>query len=261
MIDGGAGRAYAVAMNDATPSVRCHPLPRTLLALWLTLLLAGCGADGGATAADPGAGTGQGAANSDAGADSHGTAGDAGAVDGGQTDAATADAGGQDGATGADDANPVDTWAERRAAFVPTAGHEHALGGGWIGAGQPSQARLKEVVALGARVLSLRVASEDPFDEEALVEAAGGTFIRYPVVASKYYDKPFREALYDLYDAQHEEGGLVYLHCASSNRVGASWALYQAERKNVPVADAIALGKAAGMTGLTQLVEEILGVK
>lgn len=162
-------------------------------------------------------------------------------------------------------ANPIDDPADDGAdagppALVPVGASEHDLGGGWIGAGQPSEARLREVVEAGARVISLRYPEEDPFNEEAVVDELGGVFIRYPTQGSSYQDVSFRQGMYDLYDAQAAEGGLVYLHCASSNRVGASWALYQAERKGVPAEEAIALGKQAGLASLESMVRDILGV-
>lgn len=141
-----------------------------------------------------------------------------------------------------------------------TESYEADIGDGWIAAGQPTEARLTEVVNLGARVITLRLASEDPFDEQALVEGLDGTFIRYPTTASDYETVAFREAMYDLYDAEFAKGGNVYLHCASSNRVGASWALYNAERRGVPAEQAVQLGKDAGLAGLEPLVRSILGI-
>jgi protein tyrosine phosphatase (PTP) superfamily phosphohydrolase (DUF442 family) len=40
----------------------------------------------------------------------------------------------------------------------------------------------------------------------------------------------------------------VLLHCADSNRAGAIWALYAGQRNNLPIEEAIAEGKAAGMS-------------
>lgn len=145
-------------------------------------------------------------------------------------------------------------------ALVPVGSSEHDIGSGWIGAGQPSEERLREVVAAGARVISLRYADEDPYAEQAVVEELGGTFIRYPTESSSYQSVPFREEMYDLYDAQMALGGQVYLHCASSNRVGASWALYQGERKGLPAEEALELGRQAGLSGLEPMVRDILGV-
>lgn len=140
-------------------------------------------------------------------------------------------------------------------------GAEHDIGYGWVGGGQPSEERLTEVVTAGARVISLRYADEDPFAEQALVEGLGGTFIRYPTEGSSYQSVDFREAMYDLYDEQMALGGPVYLHCASSNRVGASWALYHAERKGLPAADALEVGRQAGLSSLEPMVRDILGLQ
>jgi protein tyrosine phosphatase (PTP) superfamily phosphohydrolase (DUF442 family) len=141
-----------------------------------------------------------------------------------------------------------------------TESYESDVGDGWIAAGQPTAARVEDVVTQGGRIISLRYASEETFDEQMLVEGLGGTFIRYQTQGSDYNTVAFREALYDLYDQEHEDGGPVYLHCASGNRVGASWALYQAERKGVPAEDALALGRAAGLGSLESTVRSILGL-
>jgi len=141
-----------------------------------------------------------------------------------------------------------------------TQSHESGVDHGWIVAGQPTQERLREVVSLGARVISLRLPAEDPFDEKALVEGLGGTFIRYPTTSADMLAPEFRSGLYDLYDDQIRKGGPVYLHCASSNRAGASWALYNAERRGVPPLQALEMGRQAGMASLETLVVSILGL-
>lgn len=143
-------------------------------------------------------------------------------------------------------------------ALTATQSHEAEILYGWLAAGQPSEDRLREVVEQGAVVISLRAVAEDPFDEPALVESLGGTFIRYPTSGPDYDSVDFREGMYDLYDEQLDAGNLVYLHCASSNRVGASWALYQAERKGVPAEEAIQMGRDAGLSSLESRVRAVL---
>lgn len=128
----------------------------------------------------------------------------------------------------------------------------------WIAAGQPTEARLTEVVEAGVPVISLRYPEEDPFDEPGLVEGLGGSFTRYPTSGNDYRDVAFREGMYDLYEALIDAGGTVYLHCASSNRVGASWAFFHAERLGFDVDAALEVGRAAGMRSLESLVVEIL---
>lgn len=149
---------------------------------------------------------------------------------------------------------------EDRPVLVATESYEADILYGWVAAGQPTEARLEEVVATGATIISLRLPAEDPFDEPGLIASLGGTFIRYPVSPTDYDSVAFREAMYDLYDAELDAGNIVYLHCASSNRVGASWALYQAERKGVDGEEAIAMGRAAGLGSLETRVREILGL-
>lgn len=185
-------------------------------------------------------------ADMESAADSGGSNGDiGGSVDvGTQADTASPD-------TGPDVATPT---------LSATEANEADVLYGWVAAGQPSEARVEEVVATGATIISLRLANEDPFDESGLIDSLGGTFIRYPTTASSYDDVNFREAMYDLYDEQLDAGVIVYLHCASSNRVGASWALYQAERKGVAPEEAITMGQAAGLQSLEGTVRGILGI-
>jgi protein tyrosine phosphatase (PTP) superfamily phosphohydrolase (DUF442 family) len=91
------------------------------------------------------------------------------------------------------------------------------------------------------------------------VASAGGSYVRFPVRGSQYPSKEFRESLYDFLDAQLAKPGRVFFHCASSNRIGAAWALYHAERKKVPRDKALAMGKAAGLKSLEPVVVEVLG--
>lgn len=171
----------------------------------------------------------------------------------------SADAAGQDADNAREDAASPDT-GTTRPTLMATEAYEADILYGWVAAGQPTETRVAEVVETGATIISLRLQNEDPFDEPALIENLGGVFIRYPTNGSDYDTVAFRESMYDLYDEQLDAGTIVYLHCASSNRVGASWALYQAERKGVDPEEAIAMGKAAGLTSLESRVRQILGI-
>ena len=157
----------------------------------------------------------------------------------------------------APDASPD---AEPVPALTPVGDGEHDIGYGWLGAAQPTEARLREVVELGARVISLREEAEDPFDEAALVESLGGEFLRFATQSGNLPNAEFRNGLYDFYDAQLDRPPPVYLHCASSNRVGASWALYHAERRGVDPEEAVQMGIDAGLRSLEPVVREILGL-
>ncbi|PPU82009.1 hypothetical protein XpopCFBP1817_20380 [Xanthomonas populi] len=52
--------------------------------------------------------------------------------------------------------------------------------------------------------------------------------------------------------------GDVLIHCASSNRVGALIALEKGRANGAPRDEAIAIGRAAGMTSLEPLVMRLL---
>lgn len=138
--------------------------------------------------------------------------------------------------------------------------YERDVAFGWIAAGQPTEDRVRAVVAAGVPIISLRYPEEDPFDEAGLVAELGGSFTRYPTSGADYDRVAFREGMYDLYEAAIEAGGTVYLHCASGNRVGASWALFHAERLGVPPEEALEIGRQAGLSGLESRVREILGL-
>ena len=57
-----------------------------------------------------------------------------------------------------------------------------------------------------------------------------------------------------------ESGDGVLLHCASGNRAGALLALMAAQEERLPPAQALELGKQAGMKSLSPVVEEKLGL-
>ncbi len=232
--------------------------PTTILFVVLSLTL-GCEADGGGEAdALHLSGSVDAAASTDAAVDPPDSADAAGenpdaaaeSPDGAIPDTAVAEA----------DAAPEDPDPQHDLrSEIPVAGAEHDIGHGWIGFGQPSQDRLREVVGQGARVISLRYPEEESFDEQALVEGLGGSFDRYPTQGGQYLEEAFREGMFDLYDAQLAEGGTVYLHCASSNRVGASWALYHYFRRGYSLEEAVAVGREAGLTSLEELVRDVAG--
>ena len=184
-------------------------------------------------------------------------------ADAGATEDSGSATGGDDTGTSADMGSPVVDAAPDEGTLptlMATEANEADILYGWVAAGQPSETRVEEVVATGATIISLRLMSEDPFDEPGLIDSLGGTFIRYPTTGPDYDDPNFREAMYDLYDSELDAGNIVFLHCASSNRVGASWALYQAERKGVAAEEAITMGQAAGLSSLETRVREILAL-
>jgi uncharacterized protein (TIGR01244 family) len=115
-------------------------------------------------------------------------------------------------------------------------------------AGQPGEAALRRAAAEGVElVINLRPAPEMakvPFDEPALVAELGMRYVAIPVTPSTFsaadVDR-FAEAL-----ATSEQP--VLFHCSSSNRTGGLWAVYLVREHGAGWAEALELGKAAGLS-------------
>jgi uncharacterized protein (TIGR01244 family) len=115
---------------------------------------------------------------------------------------------------------------------------------GLAAAGQPTSEALGKLKAMGFRtVVNLRTEQEGAAAERKVVEAQGLRYVSVPVTPDTL----------SLADATAVEAALAgaggrpaLLHCASSNRVGALWALVQACRGK-SIGEAEAAGMAAGM--------------
>jgi len=126
------------------------------------------------------------------------------------------------------------------------------------GGGQPAPQALAKLKEMGFRtVVNLRTEQEGAANERKVVEAEGLRYVSVPVTA---------ESL-SLADAEAVEKVLrdpssapVLLHCHSSNRVGAVWALIQA-RGGRSLDDALAAGRQAGLTSpqLEAAVRRLVG--
>jgi uncharacterized protein (TIGR01244 family) len=115
--------------------------------------------------------------------------------------------------------------------------------------GQPHREAFKQFADFGVQmVINLRSAQEAAglgFDEKAVIEEAGMTYMHIPMSL----EIPDESSLQKIMGALETAGDThVLLHCADSNRVGALWALYAGQKDNLPVDKAIAEGKAAGMS-------------
>jgi len=115
---------------------------------------------------------------------------------------------------------------------------------GLAAAGQPTPEALRGLREMGFRtVVNLRQEKEGPVDERALVEAQGLRYVSIPVTADTFSLADIDAVEKILDDAS---AAPVLLHCASSNRVGAAWAVIQA-RKGKTLEEAEAAGRAAGL--------------
>ena len=122
--------------------------------------------------------------------------------------------------------------------------------------GQPTADALRAAPERGIKVVvNLRSTPEVEaleFDEPALVAQLGMQYASIPVSLATFGPS----------DADHlrtllsETPGPVLIHCASSNRVGAVWALYLHRHRDVPLGDAIEHGRSAGLRSET-LVEAV----
>ena len=139
---------------------------------------------------------------------------------------------------------------------------EMPFGGFAVSSGQPGEARVREIAPSLARVVSFRMPKENPYDEAKAVADAGGTFEQIGFTKATLRDAAERKKAYAAFEAaQKEPSKMTWFHCGSGNRVGALWAMYRHEVEKKPLEEAIADGKAAGLTVLEPLVREILGAE
>lgn len=137
-----------------------------------------------------------------------------------------------------------------RAGTVSLKGWEH------VSSGQPDSAVLDAIKEAGfTTVVDLRGEKEDRgMDEMAEVEGRGMRYFNLPVDAAA--DVTYENARrLDRILADVE--GPVLVHCVSGNRVGAIFAL-RAKLAGASADEAMALGKAAGLTRLEPVVAERL---
>ena len=132
---------------------------------------------------------------------------------------------------------------------------------GVITGGQPDAAQLAALAEAGYRtVVDLR-ASGEPYareEEQAALEALGIEYVSIPVAGPEGLTEDNARALSAV--LADEEAYPVAIHCGSGNRVGALLALEAAWVDGAPPQEALALGRAAGLTGLEPKVRELLGL-
>ncbi|TDJ35329.1 MAG: hypothetical protein E2O53_06440 [Gammaproteobacteria bacterium] len=127
----------------------------------------------------------------------------------------------------------------------------------FVASGQPDEAMLRAIAEAGfSAVVDLRAADEERgFDEAKEVERLGMTYVRLPVASADDITLDKAVVLNQIL-AQNE--GPVLIHCASGNRVGALYALRE-KLLGASNGEALAVGKAAGMTRLESVVRERIG--
>lgn len=127
--------------------------------------------------------------------------------------------------------------------------------------GFPTEQGLRELRARGVtRIISLKsvedVRKAKGYDEEAVAKELGIELVVIPVSV-----KSFRAADVDRFRAAYESSDApVLIHCGSSNTAGGMWAAYLARVRGLPVGDAMAAGRAAGLNApeMIRATEEVI---
>jgi uncharacterized protein (TIGR01244 family) len=124
--------------------------------------------------------------------------------------------------------------------------------------GQPSEEALAKLAAAGVRtVIDLRPDQETPaLDERAIVEKSGVRYRSLPIGGRADLTRE-NVATFDRM-LNESQPGAVLMHCASGNRVGAMMALRARWVQGKSAGESLAIGKAAGLAGLTGDVQQLL---
>lgn len=124
-------------------------------------------------------------------------------------------------------------------------------------AGQPTAEDIAILKEKGyTTVIDLRGLPEDRgFDEKAVVEANDLVYLQLPIAGAAGLTIENAKSLHTLLK---DNTGELFVHCASGNRVGALIALSAFIHDNLSVDDALALGKAAGLTGFENDMKAML---
>jgi len=124
--------------------------------------------------------------------------------------------------------------------------------------GQPTPGQLERAHELGYRtVINLRQPEEKDNTDPDRVQDLGMTYVSIPIKGSADMTEEKARALADALEAAELP---VMVHCASGNRVGGLFAMSAYLIDGMSPEEALAVGKAAGMTRLEPTVREKLGL-
>ena len=131
--------------------------------------------------------------------------------------------------------------------------------GGLCTGGRPAPEHLAKAADLGVKVVvNLCPPAESPgFDEAAVVASLGMSYVNIPVAGAGDLT-PANVALLAAALEGHGEQHRAMLHCASGNRVGAMLALKAKQIDGKSTAEALDIGRAAGLKGLEPVVMQLL---
>lgn len=137
--------------------------------------------------------------------------------------------------------------------------YAHEPAPGFLTSGQISQAQMDALAQAGyTTFISLRLPTEEGAGwEEEYAAQHGLSFTRIPVGGAEGLTRENAEALDHVLKAAGE--GKTALYCGSANRVGALLAMRAHWLDGATPEEAMAVGKAAGMTRLETEVARLLG--
>src|SRR5947208_13306996 len=117
---------------------------------------------------------------------------------------------------------------------------------GWVTGGQPTEQQLKAFKTAGGQVvLDNRDPMEPrPFDEPAVVRAAGLEYINLPIVHGAVTTETMKQMHQVL---KRLEGKKALLHCSSGNRTAAALIPYLMVEKKMEQDDAVDLAMSIGL--------------
>lgn len=135
---------------------------------------------------------------------------------------------------------------------------EYRVDDNLICGGQPTVDDLKRYQAAGVRtVVNMRETRENGAlsDEKEQVESLGMDYVSFPVNGETDLT-PKRAS--ELTRVIRDSARPVFIHCGTSNRVGALLALSAHQDEGLSVEDAIAYGKKAGLAGAEPKVRALM---
>lgn len=132
-------------------------------------------------------------------------------------------------------------------------------------AGQPTADALRDLVSKGVKtVINLRTQpemdnrSQVPFDEAALLQELGVTYVHIPLGRP---DTPYTPEALEKFAAAFEGAeGEVLLHCTVAWRASHMWSAYLHKKKGMPLEEAKSHGAAMNLNGYRQGGEPINGL-
>src|SRR5690606_4563001 len=124
--------------------------------------------------------------------------------------------------------------------------------------GQPSADTVARLASAGISVvIDLRPDAETPgLDKRSIVESAGLAYKTLPIASPADFTRE-NVASFDRMLKESADKG-VLMHCASGNRVGAMMALRARWIEGKSAEEAMAIGRAAGLTSMAPAVAEKL---